>query len=77
MLTLNRVLGDERAKRLAETGLHKVAAARLRFEGHNVPDSLDLRSAIQALGTNVYAKSASYKKILEGLTALDALSRSE
>ncbi len=77
MLTLNRVFGDERARRLAETGLHKVAAARLRFEGHDVPDSLDLRSAIQALGTNAYVKRASYKKIMEGFTALDALIRSE
>ena len=76
MLTLNRLLGDARARRLAETGLHKVAAARLRFEGHDVPESLDLRSAIQALGTNDYRKSASFKKILEGLTALDSLSRS-
>ena len=76
MLTLNRLLGDDKARRLAETGLHKVAAARLRLEGHSVPESLDLRSAIQALGTNVYVKSASFKKILEGLVALDSLDRS-
>lgn len=75
MATLNGILGDERARRLAEVGLDKVASARLRFEGHNVPESLDLPSAIQALGTNVFLKNAEYRSIAEGLLALNELTR--
>jgi len=75
MSTLNGLLGDERAHRLASIGLDKVASARLRAEGHNVPESLDLPSAICALGTNVFLKNAEYRSIAEGLVALRDLAR--
>jgi len=76
MISLEKLLGKEAAERLHNLGLHKVAAARLRAEGHDVPEELDLRSAIQALGTNVYQKNAEYKEILEGLVAFDDLMQS-
>jgi hypothetical protein len=76
MISLEKLLGKEAAERLHNLGLHKVAASRLRAEGHDVPEELDLRSAIQALGTNVYQKNAEYKQILEGLVAFDDLTQS-
>lgn len=75
MATLNGLLGNERAARLAHAGLDKVASARLRAEGHDVPESLDLPSAVQALGTNVFLKNAEYRSIAEGLVALRDLVR--
>jgi len=75
MATLNGLLGNERAARLANIGLDKVASARLRAEGHDVPSSLDLPSAIRALGTNVFLKNAEYRSIAEGLVALRDLVR--
>lgn len=77
MATLNGLLGDERAERLASVGLDKVAAARLRADGHDVPASLDLPSAIRCLGTNVFLKNAEYRSIAEGLIALRDLTRGE
>ena len=75
MVKLNHLLGDEAAKKLAHTGLHKIAAARLRAEGHQIPEELDLRSAIQALGTNLFLKNAEYKVILDGILATHELTR--
>lgn len=75
MIDLKRLFGEEGARRLTKTGLHKLAARRLQAEGHNVPDELDLRSAIQALGTNIYVKNAEYKNILDGIICLRELSR--
>lgn len=75
MIDLERLLGKESARRLAGTGLHKLAARRLQAEGHNVPDELDLRHAIQALGTNIYIKNAEYKNIIDGIVCLRELSR--
>ena len=75
MIDLERLFGKEGARRLTTTGLHKLAAARLQSEGHNVPDELDLRSAIQALGTNAYIKNAEYKNIIDGIVSLRELSR--
>ena len=75
MATLNGILGNDRAARLVNAGLDKVAAARLRAEGHDVPESLDLPSAIKALGTNVFLKNAEYRSIAEGLIALRDLIR--
>lgn len=75
MMKLNHLLGDETAAKLAHTGLHKIAAARLRAEGHSVPEELDLRSAIQALGTNLFVKNAEYKLILDGIIAAHELTR--
>ena len=75
MITLERLLGPESAHKLRTLGLHKIAAARLRAEGHNIPGDLDIKSAIQALGTNLYMKNAEYKQILEGLVSLDKLTQ--
>lgn len=77
MATLNGILGNEKATRLANVGLDKVAAARLRTDGHDVPESLDLPSAIRCLGTNVFLKNAEYRSIAEGLIALSELTRGE
>lgn len=76
MIDFKRLLGKETFERFRKTGLHKIAAARLQQEGHDVGDELDLRSAIQVMATNVYVKNAEYKSIAEGLIALDALARS-
>jgi hypothetical protein len=70
MISLERLFGKESAQRMTRIGLHKIAAARLQAEGHDVPDELDLRSAIQALGTNIYIKNAEYKNIIDGITCL-------
>lgn len=77
MPKLNHLLGDESAKKLASTGLHKIAAARLRAEGHQIPEELDMHSAIQALGTNLFLKNAEYKVILDGIVAANELSRGQ
>ena len=76
-MTLENLIGAEAAWKLRTTGLHKLAAARLRAEGHPVEGDLDLRSAIQALGTNVYVKNAEAKRIFDGLSSLDSLTREE
>lgn len=68
MIDLERLFGKESVQRMSRVGLHKLAAMRLQAEGHNVPDELDLRSAIKALGTNIYIKNAEYKNILDGIT---------
>ena len=72
-ISLERLVGKESAQRMQNAGLHKLAAARLQSEGHNVPDELDLRSAVQALGTNVYIKNAEYKNIVNGVVCLKEL----
>ena len=69
-IRLNDLIGDELAKKLASAGLHRVVAARLKKEGHDVSDELDIKSAVKALGTNVFMKNAEYKSIAEGLAAL-------
>lgn len=74
-VNLERLIGYESARKLRTLGLHKIAAARLRAEGHNIPGDLDLRSAVQALGTNLYTKNAEYQQILEGLISLDKLTQ--
>jgi hypothetical protein len=74
-INLERLFGKEAAHRLRNLGLHKVAAAKLRTDGHAIPDELDIRSAIQALGTNVYQKNAEYQSIVEGIVAFDDLTK--
>ncbi len=77
MVDLERLVGKESAQRMRDAGLHKLAAARLQSEGHAVPDELDLRSAIQAIGTNAYIKNAEYKNILDGVICLQELIRGQ
>lgn len=76
MITLGQLIGDATAHRLATTGLHKIAANTLRSEGFNVGEELDLRSAVQALGTRVFLKNAEYRAIVDGLASLETLHRS-
>lgn len=75
MINLERLVGKESAQRMRNAGLHKLAAARLQAEGHDVPDELDLRSAMQALGTNIYIKNAEYKNIVNGVVCLQELTK--
>jgi len=56
-------------------GLHKLAAARLKAEGFDVPDELDFPNAIKVLGTKLYTKNAEYKNVLDGLVCLRELTR--
>lgn len=72
-VNLEQLVGHETALKLRNLGLHKVAAARLRAEGHKVPEELDLRSAVQALSTNIFTKNSEYKRIYDGLRALEQL----
>lgn len=74
-INLERLVGKEAAHRLRNLGLHKIAAARLRAEGFDVPEELDLRSAIQTLGTRTFTKNAEYRYIMEGLIALGELEK--
>lgn len=76
-VNLEHLVGRETALKLRNLGLHKVAAARLRAEGHDVPNELDLRSAVRALGTNIFLKNAEYKRIHDGLCALEQLLAAE
>ena len=73
MINLEKLLGKESAWKIRHAGLHKLAAERLRSEGHQISGDLSLRSAIQALGTNLYIKNAEYKNIVDGITCLSAL----
>ena len=75
-INLDRLLGKEAAHRLRNLGLHKIAAAKLRKEGYAVPDELDLKSAIQVLGTKTFLKNAEYRDIINGLVALHELEQS-
>lgn len=75
-INLDRLLGKEAAHRLRNLGLHKIAAAKLRAEGFDVPDELDLKSAIQVLGTKAFQKNAEYENIIKGLIALRELEQS-
>jgi hypothetical protein len=70
---LENLIGNVAATKLRTRGLHKIAADRLRSDGHAITGDLDLKAAIQALGTNVFLKNAQYKRIFEGLVTLDNL----
>ncbi len=76
MIKLNELIGDEKSKKLASMGLHRLVAARLQKEGHDVSDELDMRSAVKALGTNIFLKNAEFKSIAQGLVALENLTGS-
>lgn len=73
MIDLEKLLGKESAWKMRHAGLHKLAAERLRAEGHQITGDLNLRSAVQALGTNLYIKNAEYKNIIDGVVCLNAL----
>jgi len=75
MVNLEKLFGVEAAQRMKTAGLHQMVAGILEKEGHAVGNELDLRSAIQALGTNLYAKNAEYKAIRDGLLSLNELNR--
>lgn len=73
MIDLEKLFGKESAWRMRHAGLHKLAAERLRSEGHRIDGDLNLRSAVQALGTNLYIKNAEYKSIIDGIVCLGNL----
>jgi len=75
MISLEKLFGKESAARMHQAGLHKLAAERLRAEGHAIDGDLTLRNAVQALGTNLYIKNAEYKNIVDGITCLGELMR--
>lgn len=78
MVNLDKLMSPENAAKLRTLGLHKVAAARLGMEGWQLPQGeLDLRSAVQILGTHIYEKNAEYRQIAEGLIALRSLTQGE
>ncbi len=72
-IDLERLVGTESARRLRTTGLHKLAAARLRNEGIDVGAEMTLPAAAFALGVKLREKNAQYKRIAEGLEALSKL----
>jgi len=75
MISLERLFGADRAHAMRTAGLHKLAAARLRKEGHHIEGDLSLRSAVQALGTNLYIKNAEYNNIVNGMLSLRELTK--
>lgn len=75
MINLEKLVGAEMARKMATVGLDKLASARLSAEGYEVPESLDLPSAIRVLGERLYTKNAEFKEIIEGLVSLDRLVR--
>lgn len=72
-INLERLVGAESAQRLRGTGLHKLAATRLRNEGLDVGEELTLPAAAFALGVKLREKNAQYKRIAEGLESLAKL----
>ena len=74
-INLDKLIGTDAAQRLSGLGLHKVAAARLRAEGYDVPEELDIYSAVRVLGTRAFQKNAEYQSILQGLIALEELEK--
>jgi hypothetical protein len=71
MLPLFAELQDK----IAVHGLHHVVAARLRGEGFKVAELSDLFTAVGILGAKLYEKNAEYRRIIEGLRALQDVER--
>jgi len=58
--------------KIAQHGLHGVVAAKWRTDGYKIATMLD-HSAFAAFGAKLYTKNAEYRRIMDGLTALDRL----
>lgn len=59
-------------EKIAKHGLHGVVGAKWRADGFKVA-SMDSRDAFAAFGAKLYIKSAEYRRIMDGLAALDQL----
>lgn len=68
---MNSIVESVRAK-VAAHGLAHVVAARLAAEGYKFAE-LRLPEMLQVLGTKIYQKSAEYRRIADGLAALQQL----
>jgi len=71
---MNPVLERLQTK-IAQQGLHGVVGAKWRADGFKVASMLD-RSAFAAFGAKLYTKSAEYRRIMDGLAALEKLQES-
>ncbi len=59
--------------KIASQGLHGVVAAKWRADGFKVASMLD-HEAFAVFGTKLYIKNAEYRRIVDGLSALNKLS---
>ena len=59
-------------EKIAKHGLHGVVAAKWRNDGFKVASMLD-RNAFAAFGAKLYIKSAEYRRIMDGIAALNKL----
>ena len=59
-------------EKVAQHGLHGVVAAKWRADGFKVASMVD-REAFAAFGAKLYIKSAEYRRIMDGIAALDKL----
>lgn len=59
-------------EKVAQHGLHGVVAAKWRADGFKVASMMD-RDAFAAFGAKLYLKSAEYRRIMDGIAALDKL----
>jgi hypothetical protein len=66
---------DKLREKIASQGLHKVLAERLRKEGHDVSEVGDLATAVRLLGERIYEKNAEYRRIFEGIAALEEVQK--
>ncbi len=64
-------------EKIAREGLHRVVGARLAQEGFKLSEMVDLKTAVQVLGTKLYEKNAEYRRIVEGIASLRALEKEE
>ncbi len=62
-------------EKIASQGLHKVLAERLRKEGHAVSEVGNLTIAVRLLGERIYEKNAEYRRIFEGIKALEEVQK--
>ena len=59
-------------EKIAQHGLHGVVAAKWRADGFKVASMMG-RDAFAAFGAKLYIKSAEYRRIADGLKALETL----
>jgi hypothetical protein len=67
-INLDTFMDKEAAEFLRGGELHKVAAAMERSKGEKIAE-LDLMSAVYLLGKKAHMKTASFRKIVQGLRA--------
>lgn len=72
---MNHIIESLRQK-IAANGLSDVVAAKWRADGHTKVASMDDREAFAAFGAKLYTKSAEYRRVVDGLLALQQLKES-